>query len=178
MRRSIPMAGAGALLAALYVLYVMPLAGQRVELGETFEAKYSSLKKYESFIKGAKVTENELEAARAELGEMEAGVIMKKDTSLAFAEFQIKVQELAERAGISVLSVQPLRPVEHVGYLGLPLFIEGRAGIRELSAFLKSIDVKHEYIKLDDISVQSPSRRTGDGRKLRIKMQLSGLMKR
>lgn len=170
------MGAVGALLAAVYVFNVAPLEEKRAGLRENIAAMYGELLRYESYIKGDRVTPGELEAAKGELGDMEAGVIERSDESLAFAEFQIKVQEIAERTGISILSVRPLSSVEHASYKGLPLFIEGRAGIRQLGAFLKAIDTKDSYIKLESLNVLVPGRKAG--RKLRIKMQLSGLMKR
>lgn len=172
MRRSVVLAGVLAALVGAYVFFVAPLSEKRTELKERLQTEYMTLKKYEKFIQRTEGAEAELKAAAKKLKKMERNTIHADDTSLAFSRLQIKIQDIAEASGFTITSIKPLSPVNHNGYAGLPIYLNGTADIAHLSSFLKSLDSNKVFISIDRLDVATAPEKT-----LRIKMQLSGLMK-
>jgi Tfp pilus assembly protein PilO len=137
------------------------------------ESRHASLAKHKRFIKRTQDAGGELENARKELKKMEKYIIKATDTSLAFAELQTKIQDIAAQSGLSIKSIKPLPVVDYRGHKGLPIFMDAMGNIRHLSKFLKFLDSTWEFISIDSISVS-----TSVHDNLRIKIQLSGLMKK
>jgi Tfp pilus assembly protein PilO len=161
-----------AAIAGVYIFLVSPLEDRRAELGEQLEARYATLMKHERFILRTKNADIDLEDARKELQKMEQFIIQATDTSLAFAELQTKIQDIAASAGLSIKSIKPLPPVTYKGHKGLPIFMDATGGIRQLSRFLNHLDSTWEFISIDSMNVAT-TQKNG----LRIKIQLSGLMR-
>jgi Tfp pilus assembly protein PilO len=172
MNRVIMALGIFALLVGAYVILVEPLTEKRSDLKDRLEMNYATLKKSERFIEKTQKTGVRLEDARRELEEVERYVIQSTDTSLAFAELQAKVQDMARASGVKVTSIKPFPTVDYNGYKGLPIYMEGMGGIKDLSQFLKSIDSTEELIRVDRLKIQN-SRQDS----LKIAIQFSGLMK-
>ena len=170
-RTTIAIIAVTAILGA-YVLLVRPLEEKRAELKEKLEMNYTTLVKNERFIKRTEKAGVELEDARQELEEMEQYIIPSVDTSIAFAQLQTKIQNIADSAGLRVTSVKPLAPINYKGYKGLPIYMDSLGDIQQLSRFLNYLDSTWEFISLDSLSVSATTQQ-----RLRIKVQLSGLMK-
>jgi Tfp pilus assembly protein PilO len=170
-RTTIAIIAVAALLGS-YVLLIRPLEEKRAEIKEELEMNYTTLVKNERFIKRTEKAGVELEDARQELEEMEQYIIPSVDTSIAFAQLQTKIQNIADSAGLRVMSVKPLAPINYKGYKGLPIYMDSMGGIQQLSRFLNYLDSTWEFISLDSLSVSGTTQN-----RLRIKVQLSGLMK-
>jgi Tfp pilus assembly protein PilO len=175
VRKSVIITGVSAVLITVYVLFVMPLPEKKTEMHEELGLKYTTLMKYEKYIKARSLTESELASAKKDLDALQAGIINQTDDSLAFAGLQNKVQDMAEKSGLRILSLRPLVPEKHESYFGLPMTIECFAGVKQFSDFLKLLDGEDEFIKVDKLNVTVQDSRTED--KLRIRMQVSGLKK-
>jgi Tfp pilus assembly protein PilO len=161
-----------AALLGAYIFLVSPLEGKREGLKERLFVEYKTLRQHEEFISSTENAQAEVEQALEELTTMEKHVIQKKDTSLAFAELQKKVQRLAETSGMRVTSIKPLSAESRYGYGVLPIFMDFTGSISNFSTFLRRLDKSSEFIAIDRMNI---SRVPLD--KLRVKIQLSGLMK-
>jgi Tfp pilus assembly protein PilO len=159
-------------LGIVYALFVAPVADQRAALAERLEATYDSLIKHEQFVRRTKETGLELDKARKELQEMEQFIVQAEDVSLGFAQLQSKIQDIAEDAGLNVRSIKPLPSVMYAGYRGLPIFLDATGDIRQLSRFLNHLDSTWEFISVDSLNITATRQQT-----LRVRLQLSGLMK-
>ncbi|GAB4389703.1 MAG: hypothetical protein Kow0025_16730 [Thermodesulfovibrionales bacterium] len=161
-----------ALMAAGYLLVLKPLSESRAELRDSIEASYAALRKNEVFIERTRKTGVKLDDLQRELAIMEAHVIRSHDASVAFAQLQGRIQELARTSGIEVTSIKPLPASEAKGYRRLPIYMEGHGNMLGLSSFLRQLDATPDFISVDTIDVFNM---TQD--RLRIKIQFSGLMK-
>lgn len=164
-----------ALLVGAYAFYVSPrITESRAGFREQLESSALTLKKYEMFVEDKTLAGEELKKATAELARLEKGMTSAKDEPLAAAKLQSRLQDVAENAGVSVMSIRPGPPIKLKGYTAFPLEIEGSGNTASLSAMLKSLDSNPEFILIDRLDVmQAGLAETG----LRIKLQVRGLAK-
>lgn len=161
-----------AALLAIHLLFIVPLDESREELQERLFIEHKALLKHEQFISSGADAQKELKTLRKKVRKMEKSMLAEKDSSLALAALQSRVQDMAEGAGLKINSVKPLEPLEHEGYREMALFVDASGEMDSLSAFLKMIDRSSQLISLEKINMATAPRGG-----LRIKMQLSGLMK-
>ena len=173
MSRTTKVLIAAAAVLTFYTVLVAPLEDKREGIREHLYIEHRSLEKHERFIKGGGGAKEQMEAIRIELESLEKGLIKEKDSSLAFATLQGELQDMAGGARIQVNSIKPLEPEEQDPYVTIPLLLDASSDIRGLSAFLKMLESSGELISLDKLSV-SLAPQGG----LRIKLQMSGLMKK
>lgn len=172
MNRSIILIGIVVAMAAIYFFTVAPLTEKKMDLRERIERKYLALIKHEAFIQRAEKAGAKLKNALKELDEMEQYIIHPVDASLAFADLQMKVQDMAGGAGIRIVSIKPLPAVDYDSYRGLPISIDSTGSIKQFSEFLRRLDSTKEIISLEQIDMAIVKHDV-----IRIKMEILGLMK-
>lgn len=167
----------GALVAAvlLYFLLVQPLNGTNEELQQKLETEFATLEKYRGFTVGASVSRDELSSARAELQRLEKGVIPRTKEPLAYAELQLRLQDIMGKAGLNLTSIRTMPPIKQNGYALLPIYMEAEGGIDQLSSFLESVDTPESYLRMEEMSINVKDVRVQ--KDLRVKFKFSGLMK-
>jgi Tfp pilus assembly protein PilO len=158
--------------AAAYMLLIAPLAERRAELKERLQSSYFTLIKNEEFILRTQKAGIKMKDALKELEEMEQYIIHADDMSLGFATLQSRIQDIAMSSGMTITSIKPLTAVSYKGYRGLPIYMEGVLGIKELSRFLNQLDSTWDFISIDSLIVSTTAKDM-----LKIKIQLSGLLK-
>jgi Tfp pilus assembly protein PilO len=176
MRKSLMLFGAAAILIIAYFFVITPIKDKTALAREGLDADYTKLVKYRKYASGAQVSKDELSKAREELDKLESAVIREKQEPIAFAELQLRLQEIAGKAGLAVVMIRPLKGVEEAGYKSLPIQLEAEGGIKQVSDFLKTIDGGASYIKVESLEVGNRDLR-GEQKQLRVKMRVSGLMK-
>jgi len=162
-----------AALIAFYAFFISPLSEKRKEIQDNLFIQYKSLLKHERFLKNAQNAEEELKKAQTELEKKEDFIIRESDVSLAFAKLQTKIQDMANTAGLTITSFKPLQPEsQKVGYKRLPLYMDCRGNMAQLSDLLNYLDSTPEFIAIDSLQISALPQ--GE---LRIRIQLSGNMK-
>jgi Tfp pilus assembly protein PilO len=156
----------------VYVLFIAPLPEKRGPLKERLQMDHTTLMKHERFIQRTKKAGVETEEALKDLEEKEKFIIHSTDKSLAFARLQTRIQNLTSRAGLRISTIKFLPAADHKGYTELPIYVDSTGDISNLSEFLKSLDSGKDFIKINTIDIS-----TAPKGKLRVKMQLAGLMK-
>jgi Tfp pilus assembly protein PilO len=173
MSRNIIIIAVATSLLTLYVMFISPLDEKREAMKDELFVQYKSLLKHEEFISSTQNAQEELEKARAELEKKEKHIINASDVSLAFAELQAKVQDMADQSGMTITQLKPLQAEQNEsGYSRLPLFMDCWGKIWQLSKFLNFLDSTPEFLAIDRLQIT-----VGRQGSLRIKIQLSGLMK-
>lgn len=145
---------------------------ERAALHETLDVNYATYVKKKSFIERTLKAGAETRAALKELQESESHLIPQADASLAFAELQARVQDIAQSAGMRIYAIRQLQSVSSRGYVSLPLFVEMRGDIARFSTFLRELDAGDDFIGIDNMNVTASQEGA-----LRVRLQLSGLMK-
>ncbi len=176
MRRSIAVIGVIGVLSAIYGFFIHPLSGERLELKETLNDKYMTLKKYDSLIKEGGLSKEELKKVSEERKEMEKNIMQFSNESLAMSTLHSRIENHADKAGIKITSVKMRPSIKYDFYAGVPLEIEAMGDIKEISSFLKSLNSGREFIKIDRLGITKAGLREEE-ETLRIKVQITGLMK-
>jgi len=176
MRKSLVVIGIAVFLLTVYVVVLLPLEEKRALLREKIDADYARLLKYREYASGAQISKDGLSRAREELLNLEKGVIKQDQEPIAFAELQLRLQETAQKAGLAVLTLRPLKAEKQTGYNRLPIAIEAEGGIKQVSDFLKALDSGASYVKIETLEINNRDLR-GEQKQLRVKMRISGLMK-
>jgi hypothetical protein len=138
-------------------------------------AKYETLQKYEEFMRGKEITEDDIKKVIEETDNIEAGLIKERSEFLASARLQREIETFAEKAGLKITAIRPLNVVKYDTYTGVPLYFEGNADIKQLGEFLRLIESEEMLTRIDKmnisvINIQNP-------KDLKIKIQVSGLVK-
>jgi Tfp pilus assembly protein PilO len=175
MRKSIAVIAVVGAIIASYVFFIMPLSDRRAEIKDSLEAKYVTIHKYETYLKAAEKTGDELDAAVKEINNIESYILQDTDESLAFVRLQGYIKDFADKSGIKILSIKPLSVVKYKHYANLPVQLEASGVISQLSEFMRHIDKSKRLLRIDKLNInvtniQMPS-------EFKIKMQVSGLMK-
>lgn len=158
---------------ALYLFVITPLEKGRERIVNELPQKQASLAKYRHFLLTYGEEKERLHEHRQELEQVEKFIIPESDPTLAAASVQSSVQDLAALAGIKVNSIRALSPVIEKGYSRLPVYVDGAGRMKNISTLLKMVDSGREKLAVDKLDI-STSR---ESRMLRVKIQLSGLMR-
>jgi Tfp pilus assembly protein PilO len=142
---------------------------------ESIAVQYDKLRKYESFIKGSAITEDEIKSAVKDMEKMEKRLINEKSEFLAVVKLQGEVSDLAGKAGLNIMNIRPMNTGKAGKYLLIPVYFEGNCNIKQMSDFLKSIETDGLLIKIDKLNLNITNMQ--NPRELKFKIQVSGLAK-
>jgi len=154
MRPKILVVGTIIILWGLYALVDGPIAAKQKDIRQDFLKEHSILLDYERFIDPSINAEDELKGLKKELEELESHLIQEKDSSLASAWLQMKIQDLAESAGMDVTAIRPLQPKTFEDYSELYIHVEGRGNIIKVGNFLKAVDSLKMFVGVEDIRIK------------------------
>ena len=145
---------------------------ERATLHETLVVNHATYDKRKAFIQRTLKAGSEIKAALEDLKKSESKIIPQSDPSLGFAALQARVQDIAQGTGMRIYAIRQLQSVTARGYITLPLFVEMRGDVGTLSAFLRQLAAGEDFIGIDNMNVT-----TSQEGVLRVRVQLSGLMK-
>ncbi len=137
------------------------------------QSAYGTLQKYEVYLKGSGITDKEIQAAIADMKKLEERLIPEKSEFLSSASMQRIVSELAEKAGLNVLTIRPINAVKDGNFLTVPVYFEGSAHIKQISDFLAASEKNPVMLKIDKMSFNVTNMQ--NPKELRFKIQISGL---
>ncbi|MEW6214517.1 MAG: type 4a pilus biogenesis protein PilO [Nitrospirota bacterium] len=173
MKKKLYIVAIAILILSLFIYeyyFVMP---QSESIRGSIVSKYETLQKYEKFINEVGTTEDVIKKAIEDTDNIEAGLIKEGSKFLASARLQRKVEDLAEKAELKIMSIRPLNVVKYDTYTGIPLYLDGSGDIKQLSEFLRLIESDKMLIKIDKINVSVVN--IQNPKDLRVRIQISGL---
>jgi Tfp pilus assembly protein PilO len=160
MRPKILVVGAIVMLWGLYALVDGPVAARQKDIRQEFLKEHSVLLDYERFMDSSIKAEDKLKELRKEVEELESHLIQEKDSSLASAWLQMKIQDLAESAGMDVTAIRPMQPKIFEDYRELYIHVEGRGNIIRVGNFLKALDSLKMFVGVEDIRIKQSNQDT------------------
>jgi Tfp pilus assembly protein PilO len=168
------------LLAAFFVISVILfqgyyLAPKSETMREDIQAKYGTLQKYETFLKGSGITETEIQAAINDMKTIEERLIPEKSEFLSSAAIQRVIAELTQRSGLTVQTVRPITAVKANNFVTIPVYFEGSGTIKQVSDFLKAVEENALMLRIDKMSFSVTNMQ--NPKELKLKIQLSGLVR-
>ena len=142
---------------------------------ESIAVQYDKLRKYENFLKGSAITEDEIKAAVKDMENMEKRLVREKSEFLASVKLQGEVSDLAGKAGLNIMNIRPMNTEKTGQYLLIPVYFEGNGNIKQMSDFLKSVETDSFMIKIDKLNLNITNMQ--NPKDLKFKIQVSGLAK-
>ena len=166
------------LLGALLIVTVLLfqnyyLAPRSEKMHAEIQSAYGTLQKYEVYLKGSGITDKEIQTAIADMKKLEERLLPEKSEFLSSASMQRIVSELAEKAGLNVLTIRPMNVVKDGNFLVVPVYFEGSANIKQISDFLAASEKSPIMLKIDKMSYNVTNMQ--NPKELRFKIQISGL---
>ena len=149
------------------------LAPKSEAMHEKIQLAYGVLQKYEVYLKGSGVTEKEIQTAIADMKTLEERLIPEKSEFLSSASMQRIVSDIAEKAGLNVLTIRPINAVNDGIFIVVPVYFEGSANIKQISDFLAASEKSPVMLKIDKMSFNVTNMQ--NPKELRFKIQISGL---
>lgn len=157
----------------LFSTYILTPASENNR--ESLAEKYKMLQQYETVVRGAGTTEDEIKALNTDMKDIEKRLIAEKSDFLSAAKMQREISELTSKSGLNVATIRPLGAVKLNAYTGIPVYFEGNGNIQQLSNFLKLIESNQLMLKIDKLSLNITNLQKTDD--LKFKIQISGLSK-
>ncbi len=157
----------------LFQKHVLDPSAER--LRAELESEEAELRKYERVL-AAPVSAEDLQKAKDEMSAIEKRLLHEPSAFLASTKVQTRITDGAAKAGLSLSTLKPVDPVESDGYRIVPVYFEGNGTIRQVSEFLQAMDRDQLLLRVDRISLNIMSLQ--NPRDLRVKMQVSGVMRR
>lgn len=173
MRKSAPATIAVAVLLAIYLLVISPIEKARQRISQELPVKQALLSKRMSFIKKYSAEKDRTEEHKKQLEALELYMIHESDPSIAAASVQSKIQDMAESAGININSIRALSPVVKDGYSTLPVYVDGRGRMGNISKLLNLIENSLEMLSMEKLEIST----TRSREEMRIKIQIAGIMR-
>ena len=163
--------------AILLVRFVFwPLAEYLASSDDALAATRAQIARYQALL-------NELPALQAAAARLERDrplvpyLLTGSNRALAAADLQRRLQEAAEKHGVTILSLRVKTPMTDGILERISVEARLRAGIRELRDLLHQIETARPYLFVDDLSinVRQSRRRQGAALGLEISLTLYGL---
>lgn len=142
-------------------------------LRASIEQQYDVLQKYERFIEGEGMTEEEISVSIDEMKKIEKRLFHEESNFLAAVKLQKEGLGLMSKAGLRVLIIKPLSSEKINNYSKVSVFFEGEGDIKQVSDFLKLVESDKFLIKIDKLSLRVADIK--NQRRLKFKIRVSGL---
>lgn len=140
---------------------------------EDIQRQYRLLQKYETYLEGEQMTEEEMNSVIEAMQNIEQRLVSAKSEFLAAALLQEEISELSSRSGLKITTMRPLNTSKTEKYLNLPIYFEGYGSIRQVSDFLRNLESSKYLIKIDKLNVNITN--VQNPKDLKVKIQISGL---
>ena len=133
--------------------------------------------KYRRVLKDKIHLDNALVSAERELARIEAGLLSQKTPTLAAADIQNMLSDIAEQKGMTSQSMRSLqsKPTESGGYITIPVEVNMKGSIRQIKEMLFLIESSSKLLKITAIRIRllDPSR----PETIQLTFTVEGLMK-
>lgn len=160
--------------AVVYVFVVQPRM-EPIGLEEDIAARYGQLVKYRAMAARKDSGGEGVSDLVAELASCEKRFLAGPNASLGFAELQSVVGRHARDAGLELMAIKPLAPMEKGEFVEIPLQAELRGNMQAFTFFVKRIEAENLGLRVSRLSLSLVNIREPDN--LNVKIAIHGIMK-
>jgi hypothetical protein len=170
---------AGAVLLLMAVVYrLLPMFQDMGGRGEAIALKQRQLEKYRQMVHEGDDLEKKPKSLKKILRQGESGLLTGKTPSLAAADIQNILHDMAGQSHVEIKTVRVLKP-ETLGqgdYVGVPVQFTVTSTIGPLKEFLYRIETSPKYLTVKKVKIMVPSR--GRLKGIRSDITVYGFLKR
>jgi Tfp pilus assembly protein PilO len=175
MKRKLYITAIALILLSLLMYEYYFIIPQTDVIKEMISSKQETLQKYERFINEAGSAEEGIKKAIAATDSIKSQLISEKSRYRAAAILQGRIESVAGKSGLKIMSIRPLNMVKYESYAGIPVYMDCSGDMKQLSEFLKLVENDAIMLKIDKININAVN--ITNPKDLRIRIQLSGLLK-
>lgn len=154
---------AGAVLLLMAVVYrLIPMFQEMGGTGEAIALKQRQLEKYRQMVHEGDDLEKKLKSLEKILRQGESRLLTGKTPSLAAADIQNIVHDMATESNVEIKTVRVLKPeeLEKGAYLSIPVQLTITSAIRPLEQFLYRIATSPRYLTVKKLRIRIATTRS------------------
>jgi len=176
-KKTLLIVGACMLLFAL-VYRIFPTLQNLWGTSDDIGLKERQLAKYRKMVHGGDELEVRLASLRNALKQGESGLLTGKTPSLAAADIQNSLRDIATKSNVEINTVGVLKPAEtkHGNYIYIPVQLTVTSTIRTLTEFLYGIESSPKYLTVKKVKIRVVSRRKSE--QIKADITIYGLLKK
>ncbi len=167
--------GAALILAAVYLYVFTPIYDGYLETKAEIPLKTELLTRYQVLWKKRAAVEEKLKKAQKKYQDLEKIFLQGKTQSLAAAELQKIVEQLARQSSLEVSSSKVMGSKTISAFEKISLQLGAKCSLKDLKKFLFLVGSGKKYLNIDEIDVRAIN--TKGLEKLEARIQVSGYMK-
>ncbi len=117
--------------------------------------KQKQLAKFQQAVAEAAGLDRELESLNQTVKQTEANLLNAATASLAAADIQTILSQIARSSGVEIKSVRVLKPakLKHEGYVGIPVQFTLATTVRQLKEILYRIESSTKLLTVDNLRI-------------------------
>jgi type II secretory pathway component PulM len=179
-RRLVWLAGGGLLLILFYLAVVNPLLSLEDSWNQELVNRNKLLSKYQSLLNSKNRVIQANKAMKAALARTESQFLSGSSPSVASADLQEILKNLAKDQGVQLTSAKVLPPREAGLYLEVPVQVELTATINQLLTLLYHLEHHKKLLFIPDLDINAPRMLRGETKDvpLQVSMVISGVIKK
>jgi type II secretory pathway component PulM len=179
-RRLVWLVGGGLLLILFYLAVVNPLLSLEDSWNQELVNRGKLLSKYQSLLSSKDRVIQANKAMKAALTRTEGQFLSGASPSVASADLQEILKNLAKEQGVQMTSAKVLPPREAGLYLEVPVQVELTATINQLVSLLYHLEHHKKLLFIPDLDINAPRMVRGENKDvpLQISMVISGVIKK
>ena len=152
---------------------------------DTIALKKKQLIKYRKMLQSAGDLEKSLALAKTTIKQAESGLLTGKTPTLAAADIQKVIREMAKESQMEIKSIRVLKPedVDESLYLSIPVEFVAKGVIRQLKEFLYRIMASPKYLTVQKVKIsvrlrRNRSTKSGTLEEITANITINGFLKR
>ncbi|MBI3090232.1 MAG: type II secretion system protein M [Candidatus Tectomicrobia bacterium] len=141
-----------------YAYGIEPLIRRQRHVREEIARQQEQLRTYQRIVARRKGLTLYRQSLTAALQQLDAIIYTGDKAPLTAAEVQQVLKELARRAGVKIEREKILDPVEAGSFLRIPVEINARTSIRNLSQLIYLIEAYAKFLAIPELSIEVANR--------------------
>lgn len=167
-RRALTFLGVAIALVLAYLYGVEPLVRGQQQLAQDIAARREQLLKYQQVVARRKPIEQQRQKIAAVLKQLGELIFVGDKPSLAAAELQQVLKELARREGVKIEREKILEPIEAGNFQQILVEINVRSSVRNISRLIYQIEGYAKFLAIPEFSIEVANRRKPSTVKARL----------
>jgi Tfp pilus assembly protein PilO len=158
------LSGGAALLLFVFIKWVaLPVARFASEAPERMQTQAAVLQAYEAVVAREESLKKESAAINKTLAKMDGLLLPGETGPLAAAALQTAVKEIAQQAGLEIVSEKVLKQKDREYFVEIPFQIVAKGSIENFRDFMTAVENAEMHIGVSDVNLRALGRRSTRG---------------
>ncbi len=153
---------AGVIAVCLFVFLkflVLPFYDKLGQQKKDIELQQQTLEKYKKFIQKQSEVQQELKKLSSQEKKIQTSLLKGETASLAAADIQKIIDNIAEKSQVRVKSVKVMDPNEKEGLETIPIQITFESDLEKWNSFINSIETNRKLLTIPELKIRVKNKR-------------------